>query len=148
MKIEIKDIVIICLLLACFIIIFILKNEIKDLKTNVLDTNIQFRDSLMSVIREDYKNKKDSVYFYETKIKYFERDSKEYETFLKKTWGSSLYQDYYVGSQNELWMLILKGTSIGNNSVVAAGSIVKGSYPDNVLISGNPAEISKKIICT
>lgn len=39
---------------------------------------------------------------------------------------------------------ILKNTNIGDNCVVAAGTIVKGNFPDNVLIGGNPARILKK----
>lgn len=38
-------------------------------------------------------------------------------------------------------VIILKNTTIGNNSVIAAGSVVKGRFPDNVLIQGNPAKI-------
>lgn len=40
---------------------------------------------------------------------------------------------------------ILKGTQIGKNSVVAAGSVVKGQFEDNVLIQGNPARVIKKL---
>lgn len=36
--------------------------------------------------------------------------------------------------------LILKGTHIGDNSVVTAGSVVKGDFPRNSLISGNQAK--------
>lgn len=39
--------------------------------------------------------------------------------------------------------IILKGAKIGNNSIVAAGSIVTGEFPDNVIIAGNPAKIVK-----
>lgn len=46
---------------------------------------------------------------------------------------------------NNVWIglnvTILKGTVIGNNCVIAAGSVVKGEFPDNVLIQGNPAVI-------
>ncbi len=46
---------------------------------------------------------------------------------------------------NNVWIginsIILKGTSIGDNSVVGAGSIVKGQYPPNSIICGNPAKI-------
>ena len=37
--------------------------------------------------------------------------------------------------------ILLPGTSIGNNVIIGAGSIVRGSFPDNVVISGNPAKI-------
>ena len=40
--------------------------------------------------------------------------------------------------------ILLMGTRLGNNVIVGAGSVVHGSFPDNVVIAGNPA----KIICT
>ena len=40
--------------------------------------------------------------------------------------------------------IIMMGTRIGNNSIIGAGSVVRGTFPDNVVIAGNPA----KIICT
>lgn len=41
--------------------------------------------------------------------------------------------------------IILKGTTIGNNVVVGAGSVVHGTFPDNCIIAGNPAKIIKQI---
>lgn len=41
--------------------------------------------------------------------------------------------------------IILKGTTIGNNVVVGAGSVVHGTFPDNCIIAGNPAKIIKHI---
>lgn len=51
---------------------------------------------------------------------------------------------------NNVWIglnsIILKGTTIGDNSIISAGSVVKGVFPNNVIIAGNPATIVKKII--
>lgn len=41
--------------------------------------------------------------------------------------------------------LILKGTKIGDNSVVGAGAVVCGQYPANCVIAGNPAKIIRKL---
>lgn len=49
--------------------------------------------------------------------------------------------DCFIGAQ----CIILKGTSIGKNCIVGAGSVVHGSFPDNVIIAGNPAKIVKHI---
>jgi len=40
--------------------------------------------------------------------------------------------------------IILKGTFLGNNCIVGAGSVVSGSFPDNVILAGNLAKIIKK----
>jgi acetyltransferase-like isoleucine patch superfamily enzyme len=40
---------------------------------------------------------------------------------------------------------ILKGVTIGENSVVAAGSVVTRSVPANVVVAGNPARIVKRL---
>ena len=40
--------------------------------------------------------------------------------------------------------IILKGTTIGNNCVVGAGSVVHGTFGDNCVIAGNPAKVIKE----
>lgn len=40
---------------------------------------------------------------------------------------------------------ILKGTVIGKNSVVAAGAVVSGEFPANVVIGGVPAKVIREI---
>lgn len=41
--------------------------------------------------------------------------------------------------------IILKGTIVGDNVVIGAGSVVHGTFPDNCIIAGNPAKIIKII---
>lgn len=50
-------------------------------------------------------------------------------------------EDCFIGMNS----IILKGTTLGNNVIVGAGSVVHGSFPDNVIISGNPAIIVKHL---
>ncbi len=47
--------------------------------------------------------------------------------------------DCFIGMNS----IILKGTTLGNNVIVGAGSVVHGTFPDNVIIAGNPAKIVK-----
>lgn len=47
--------------------------------------------------------------------------------------------DCFIGMNS----IILKGTHLGNNVIVGAGSIVTGTFPDNSVIAGNPAKIIK-----
>ena len=40
---------------------------------------------------------------------------------------------------------ILAGVTIGDNSVVAAGSVVVKDVPANVIVAGNPARVVKEL---
>ena len=50
---------------------------------------------------------------------------------------------------NNVWIgakaTFLDGAIVGNNSVVAAGAVVNGIFPDNVVLGGVPAKIIKTI---
>lgn len=37
--------------------------------------------------------------------------------------------------------IILPGSTVGDNSIVAAGSIVRGVFPSGVVIGGQPAKV-------
>ena len=48
-------------------------------------------------------------------------------------------KDCFIGARS----FILPGTTIGNNCIIGAGSVVSGTIPDNSIYAGNPA----KFIC-
>lgn len=55
--------------------------------------------------------------------------------------GKVVIEDYvYIGNN----ALIMPGVTIGEHSIVAAGSIVTKSVPPNTVVAGNPA----KIVCS
>lgn len=39
--------------------------------------------------------------------------------------------------------IILPGTTIGDNTIIGSGSVVKGNIPSGVVVAGNPARIIK-----
>ncbi len=40
--------------------------------------------------------------------------------------------------------IILSNTSIGDNCIIGAGSVIRGHFPENSIITGNPAQIVSK----
>lgn len=61
--------------------------------------------------------------------------------------GRELAKPITIG--NNVWIggnsTICPGVTLGNNVVVGAGSVVTKSFPDDVVIAGNPAKIIKTI---
>lgn len=49
---------------------------------------------------------------------------------------------------NDVWIggsaMVLPGVTLGNNVVVGAGAVVTHSFPDNVVVVGNPARVLKE----
>jgi acetyltransferase-like isoleucine patch superfamily enzyme len=75
-------------------------------------------------------------------------DSNGHELYSNdRTKGRDTAKEIAIG--DNVWIglnaIILKDTCIGNNSVIAAGSVVKGNFPENSLIQGNPAILMKRL---
>jgi acetyltransferase-like isoleucine patch superfamily enzyme len=64
-----------------------------------------------------------------------------------RTTGRDEPKEILIG--NNVWIglnvIILKGTVIGDNSVISAGSVLKGVFPENSIIRGNPAQIQGNV---
>jgi acetyltransferase-like isoleucine patch superfamily enzyme len=55
--------------------------------------------------------------------------------------GISIGSNIWIGAK----VTILDGTVIGDNSVVAAGAVVRGVYPPNSILAGVPAKVVRSI---
>lgn len=53
-------------------------------------------------------------------------------------------ENAWIGSQS----MIIKGVTIGKNSVIGAGTVVRQSVPENVVVIGNPQQIVKELDTT
>lgn len=72
-------------------------------------------------------------------LPYSQRSPKEQLDKVKKR-PIEIGEGCFIGTNS----IILKGTKLGRNVVVGAGSVVSGTFPDNVIIAGNPAIIIKE----
>ena len=52
-----------------------------------------------------------------------------------------IHKNVWIGERS----IILKGTQIGENSIIGAGSVVNGNIPPNSVYAGNPAKEVKKL---
>lgn len=68
------------------------------------------------------------------------REPYDPDTIAKK--AVFIDDDCFIGANS----IILKGTRLGKNCVVGAGSVVHGSWPDNSIIAGNPAKFIRENI--
>lgn len=64
------------------------------------------------------------------------------------TWETDIDRD--VTLERNVWVgtgaIILKGVTIGENSVIAAGSVVVSNIPPNCVAGGNPARVLKTFV--
>lgn len=63
------------------------------------------------------------------------------ETY-ERSLGIRVGEDCWIGGGS----IICPGVTIGNRVVVAAGSVVVGDVPDDVLVAGNPAVVKRRLM--
>ena len=76
-------------------------------------------------------------------------------TITDSDWHGIYDRTDYVATPKEViieenvWIgekaIVLKGSKIGRNSIIGAGSVVNGVVPENVVFAGNPAREVKKL---
>ena len=59
----------------------------------------------------------------------------------ERSLGIVVGEDCWIGGGS----VICPGVTIGNRVVVAAGSVVAGDVPDDVLVAGNPAVVKRRL---
>jgi len=66
-----------------------------------------------------------------------------------RTYSPGYESDKSVEISKKVWIgmnsIILKGVKIGENSILAAGSVVTKDIPPNVVAGGNPARVIRKL---
>jgi acetyltransferase-like isoleucine patch superfamily enzyme len=67
--------------------------------------------------------------------------------FSEESPDDDLFGKIKIGNNVHIGMkcIFLPNTSIGNNCIIGAGSVVRGKFPDNSVIFGNPAQIVTKM---
>lgn len=67
----------------------------------------------------------------------------------KKEDYSKYDKERCIEIDNNVWIgmnaIILPNVHLGNNVIVGAGAVVTKSFPDNVVIAGNPAKIIRRL---
>ncbi|WP_351011757.1 acyltransferase [Shewanella sp. S1-58-MNA-CIBAN-0166] len=121
---------------------FILELRIKYLK-NIYGMNISKGVLLSSKCNLDKTNPK-GVYIGEDSYIAFGA------TVLTHDFVRGFHADTKIGKKCFIGAnsLILPGVKIGDNSIVAAGSIVTKSIPNNCIVAGNPAKVIRENIKT
>ena len=61
--------------------------------------------------------------------------------YVAKPLPVKIAKNVWIGERS----IILKGTEIGENSIIGAGSVVSGKVPANVVYAGNPAKEIRKL---
>jgi acetyltransferase-like isoleucine patch superfamily enzyme len=67
-------------------------------------------------------------------------------SFEEEVDGGGIFGKIVIGNNVFVGIncIILSNTSIGDNCIIGAGSVVRGHFPENSVITGNPAQVVTK----
>jgi acetyltransferase-like isoleucine patch superfamily enzyme len=75
-------------------------------------------------------------------------DSIGHRLWLEETGEAEIEEPITIG--DDVWIgpysIIMKGVTIGSNSVIGAGSVVRRDVPPNTLVYGNPARPAGRVV--
>lgn len=81
-------------------------------------------------------------------VRIMDSDFHELSPELRRT-GAGKSERVVIG--DNVWLgagvIVLKGVSIGVNSIIAPGSVVTSPIPENVIAGGVPARVIKTLVC-
>ena len=82
-----------------------------------------------------------------TNVEIYDSDFHGLDPSTRKISDPAWAQDVVIGDNVFIGsnVRILKGTKVGNNSVLANGSVVVGFIPANVIAGGNPAKVIRNL---
>ena len=66
-----------------------------------------------------------------------EQEGRGWKLLCQSQWGDNVW----IGTN----VFVLPGVTIGNNTIIGAGSVVNKNIPDGVIAAGNPCKVIRKI---
>lgn len=108
--------------------------------------NVNINAECMLVASSDITIGKNSTLAYRTLLTTNANPNAPYNELCKLY--PPIHQEIRIG--DNVWIgagvIVLSGCRIGNNSVIAAGSVVCSDIPDNCMAAGVPAKVKKQLI--
>lgn len=118
---------------------------------------IDAKDGATVIIRKDARLRGVHIVCESGKVEYGSDSTASYNVVIRNTDSHSIFdldsneqvnspKDVVIGKH--VWLaqnaMILKGVTIGNNSIIGAGAIVTKDCPPNSIMVGNPAKVVKE----
>lgn len=108
--------------------------------------NVNINAQCMLIASSDITIGKNSTLAYRTLLTTNANPNAPYNELCKLY--PPIHQEIRIG--DNVWIgagvIVLPGCRIGNNSVIAAGSVVCSDIPDNCMAAGVPAKVKKQLI--